>query len=135
MSTETVGQNPALVDVQVCTVTACSGDSTDDLLYLYPPGNPDVTSVAPGSGPAAGGTKVTIGGDNLGCALEVYFGNVEAESIKPVKALLDCGSTATLHAVSPPGTAGADVPVTVGTIESYFTGSGRGTTTATFTYN
>ncbi len=135
LSTETVGQNPALVDVQVCTVTACSGDSTDDLLYLYPPGNPDVTSVAPGSGPAAGGTKVTIGGDNLGCALEVYFGNVEAESIKPVKALLDCGSTATLHAVSPPGTAGADVPVTVGTIESYFTGSGRGTTTANFTYN
>jgi hypothetical protein len=78
---------------------------------------------------------VTIGGDNLGCALEVYFGNVKAESIKPVKALLDCGSTTTLHAISPPGTAGADVPVTVGTIESYFTGSGRGTTTASFTYN
>jgi len=135
LSTETVGQNPALVDVQVCTVTACSLNPKTDLLYLYPPGNPDVTSVSPSAGPAAGGTKVTIGGDNLGCALEVYFGNVKAESIKPVKALLDCGSTTTLHAISPPGTAGADVPVTVGTIESYFTGSGRGTTTASFTYN
>jgi len=135
LSTETVGQNPALVDVQVCTVTACSLNPKTDLLYVYPPGNPDVTSVSPSSGPAAGGTKVTIGGDNLGCALDVYFGNVKAESIKPVKALLDCGSTTTLHAISPPGTAGADVPVTVRTIESYFTGFGRGTTTASFTYN
>jgi hypothetical protein len=134
LSTETVAQNPAIVDVQLCTVTACSLNRPADLLYVYPPGNPQVTSVSPSSGPVAGGTKVTIGGDNLGCALEVYFGNVKAESLKPVKALLDCGSTTTLHATSPPGTAGTDVPVTVETIEGYFTGSGRGTTTASFTY-
>jgi len=134
LSTETVAQNPAIVDVQVCTVTACSLNPPADLLFLYPPGNPSVTSVAPSSGPAAGGTKVTIGGDNLGCALDVYFGNVKAESIKPVKALLDCGSTTTLHATSPPGTTGTDVPVSVETIESYFSGSGRGTTTASFAY-
>jgi hypothetical protein len=90
--------------------------------------------VVPGSGPAAGGTKVTIGGENLGCPLAVYFGNVKAESLTPVQALLDCGSTTTLHATSPPGTRGSTVPVTVGTIESYFTGSGRGSTTASFTY-
>ncbi len=77
---------------------------------------------------------MTIGGDNLGCPLEVFFGNVKAESFTPVQALLDCGSTTTLHATSPPGTAGTKVPVTVATIESYFTGSGRGTTTASFTY-
>jgi hypothetical protein len=134
LSTESVAQNPAIVDVQVCTVTACSLNPPADLLYVYPPGNPAVTSVSPSSGPAAGGTKVTIGGDNLGCALDVYFGNVTAESIKPVQALLDCASTTTLHATSPPGTKGADVPVRVETIESYFTGSGRGTTTARFTY-
>jgi len=134
LSTETVAQDPALVDVQVCTVTACSRKRPADLLYLYPPGNPQVTSVSPSSGPAAGGTKVTIGGDNLGCALEVFFGNVKAKSVKPVKALLDCGSTTTVHATSPPGMVGANVPVSVETIESYFTGSGRGTTTASFTY-
>jgi hypothetical protein len=64
----------------------------------------------------------------------VYFGNVKAESFTPVQALLDCGSTTTVHATSPPGAAGTTAPVTVGTIESYFTGSGRGTTTASFTY-
>jgi len=134
LSTQTVAQNPAIVDVRLCTVTACSRNRPADLMYIYPPGNPRVTSVSPASGPAAGGTKVTIGGDNLGCPLEVFFGNVKAESFTPGKALLDCGSTTSLHATSPPGTKGTRVPVTVGTIESYFTGSGRGTTTADFTY-
>jgi hypothetical protein len=134
LSTQTVAQNPALVDVQLCTVTGCSRNRPADLLYIYPPGSPRVTSVSPASGPAAGGTKVTIGGDNLGCPLEVFFGNVKAESFTIVKALLDCGSTTTVHATSPPAAAGTEVPVTVGTIESYFTGSGRGTTTARFTY-
>jgi len=134
LSTQTVAQNPAIVDVRLCTVTACSRNRPADLLYLYPPGNPRVTSVVPNSGPAAGGTKVTIGGENLGCPLEVFFGNVKAESFTPVQALLDCGSTTTLHATSPPGKGGTKVPVTVGTIESYFTGSGRGTTTGSFTY-
>ena len=134
LSTQTVQQNPAIVDVRLCTVTGCSLSRPADLLYLYPPGNPRVGSVSPASGPAAGGTKVTIGGENLGCPLDVFFGNVEAESITPVKALLDCGSTTAVDATSPPGTKGVKVPVTVGTIESYFTGSGRGTTTASFTY-
>ena len=134
LSTQTVAQNPAIVDVRVCTVTACSLNRPADLLYLYPPGNPRVTAVSPASGPAAGGTKVTIGGQNLGCPLEVFFGNVKAKSVTPVKALLDCGSTVRVRATSPPGTGGTEVPVTVGTIESYFTGSGRGTTTARFAY-
>jgi len=134
LATQTVAQNPALVDVRLCTVTGCSRNRPADLLYIYPPGNPRVTSVSPASGPAAGGTKVTIGGNNLGCPLEVFFGNVKAESFTLVKALLDCGSTTTVRATSPPGTAGTEVGVTVGTIESYFTGSGRGTTTARFTY-
>ncbi len=134
LSTQTVAQDPAIVDVRLCTVTACSRNRPADLMYIYPPGNPRVTSVSPASGPAAGGTKVTIGGGNLGCPLEVFFGNVKAESFTPGKALLDCGSTTRLHATSPPGTKGTKVPVTVATIESYFTGSGRGTTTAGFTY-
>jgi Pro-kumamolisin, activation domain/IPT/TIG domain len=134
LSTQTVAQNPALVDVRLCTATACSRNRPADLLYIYPPGNPRVTSVSPASGPAAGGTKVTIGGDNLGCPLAVFFGNVKARSFTPGKALLDCGSTTRLHATSPPGTKGTKVPVTVATIESYYAGTGRGTTTADFTY-
>jgi Pro-kumamolisin, activation domain/IPT/TIG domain len=134
LSTQTVQQNPALVNVRLCTVTGCSRNRPADLLYLYPPGNPSATSVVPAAGPAKGGTKVTISGDNLGCALDVYFGNVQAKSITPVKAVLDCGSTTTLGATSPPGKKGTTVPVSVSTVESYFTGSGRGSTTARFTY-
>ena len=106
LSTQTVAQNPAIVDVRLCTVTACSLNRPADLLYLYPPGNPRVTSVSPASGPAAGGTKVTIGGQNLGCPLEVFFGNVKAKSVTPVKALLDCGSTARVQRHLAPGDRG-----------------------------
>ena len=134
LSTETVQQNPAIVDVRLCTVTGCSRNRPADLLYLYPPGSPRVTSVSPASGPAKGGTKVTIGGDNLGCPLEVFFGNAKAKSFTPVQALLDCDSTTTVRATSPRGRSGTRVLVTVRTIESYFTGHGRGTTIARFTY-
>jgi hypothetical protein len=134
LSTQTVQQNPALVDVRLCTVTGCSLNRPADLLYLYPPGNPNAASVKPASGPATGGTKVAIAGNNLGCPLDVYFGNVLAESVTPVKAILDCGSTTTVDATSPPGETGTTVAVSVSTVESYFTGSGLGSTSARFAY-
>ena len=40
-----------------------------------------------------------------------------------------------VRATSPAGPAGTKVPVTVQTVESYFTGAGRGSTSAGFTYN
>ena len=134
LSTRTVQQIPALVNVRLCTVTGCSKPVQSGRLYLYPPGNPHVTSVSPSSGPARGGTKVTIGGGNLGCALGVFFGAVRARSFTPHAALLDCGSTTALSATSPRGKAGSQVPVKVGTIESYFAHTGHGTTTARFRY-
>ena len=134
VATQTVGQNPALVDVQLCTVTGCSKTGKADRLYLYPPGSSRVGSVTPASGPAAGGTKVTVGGGNLGCPLAVFFGKVKAKSFTPVQALLDCASTTAVRAVSPKGKAGAKVPVSVETIEGFFTGGGRGTTSARFSY-
>lgn len=134
VTTQTVQQDPAIVDVQLCTVTGCSRNRPADLFYLYPPGNPSVNSISPTSGPASGGTKTTIDGQNLGCPLDVFFGNVRAESFSPVKTMLDCGSTTTLHATSPPGSAGTRVPVTVTTVESYFSGSGRSSTHAHFRY-
>jgi hypothetical protein len=45
----------------------------------------------------------------------------------------DRGLTA-VTAVSPPGSPGRKVPVTVTTLESYFTGSGDAPTKALFTY-
>jgi Pro-kumamolisin, activation domain/IPT/TIG domain len=134
LTTQTVSQNPALANVQVCTVTGCSATSSADLLYLYPPGQPVVESLKPQTGSSAGGTKVAIHGQNLGCPLAVAFGEVQAESFSPVQALLACGSTTTVDAVSPPGAPGSTVPVTVTTLESYFTGSGDAPSKAEFTF-
>ena len=134
LSTQTVQQNPALVNVQLCTVTGCSPPVKAGKLYLYPPGNPHVSSLSPSSGKPAGGTKVTIGGRNLGCAIGVFFGKVKARSFARTAALLDCGSTITLTATSPKGKAGAKVPVSVETVESYFANAGHGTSSARFTY-
>ena len=136
VDTQTVSENAGLVDVQLCTVTGCSLNPPSDELWLYEPGAPTVNSVTPDSGPAAGGTAVTVGGQNLGCALGVFFGSTAATSFSPIPALgLDCGSTESLDATSPPGTSGSIAPVAVETVESYFTGAGHGTTTASFTYN
>jgi Pro-kumamolisin, activation domain/IPT/TIG domain len=134
LTTETVSQNPALANVQVCTVTGCSTTSGADLLYLYPPGRPEVESLKPSSGSAAGGTKVVVHGQNLGCPLAVAFGAAEVESFNAVETLLACGSTTTLDAVSPAGTEGSKVPVTVTTLESYFTGTTDTPSKALFTY-
>jgi hypothetical protein len=134
LTTQTVSQNPALANVQVCTVTGCSTTSKGDLLYLYPPGQPVVESLTPHTGSSAGGTKVVVHGQNLGCPLAVAFGGTEAESFTPVQALLACGSTTAVDAISPPGEAGSTVPVTLTTLESYFTGSGDAPSKAQFTF-
>ena len=83
LTTHTVAQNPAVVDTQVCTVTDCSPPSSpdndlSDVLFLYPPGDPKIDSITPASGPANGGTPVTITGENLGCVTNVSFGTVAA---------------------------------------------------------
>jgi hypothetical protein len=134
LQTQTVSQNPALANVQACTVTGCSATSRSDLLYLYPPGRPEALSLAPHSGPAAGGTQVSVRGQNLGCPLAVAFGGHEAESFSGEQALLDCGSTTALQALSPPGAAGSKVPVTVTTLASYFGEGEDAPSGALFTY-
>jgi hypothetical protein len=134
ISTESVASNPGLEDVEVCSVTACSLNPPSDYFYLYPPGNPKVTSITPASGPAGGGTEVTIRGQNLGCVTGVFFGKVAAKKFANKQAILDCGSTTLVSAVSPPGKAGTRVKVTITTVESDFTGFGRSTSDAFFTY-
>ncbi len=134
VDTKTVSQNPTLADVRLCTVTGCSKVGHNDRLLLFPPGTAHVGAVQPASGPAAGGTKVTISGGNLGCPVGVFFGGVKAKSFSPVPAFLDCDSTISVTAVSPPGKAGTKVPVRVETAEGFYTGSGPGTSSAKFTY-
>jgi hypothetical protein len=129
-----VGQNPGLVNVKVCSVTGCSAPRASDRLWLYAPGDPDVTSVTPSSGPAAGGTHTSIRGVNLGCVMAVFFGVRPAKSISFGAGNEDCGATELTHATSPAGTAGSTVPLRLITLESYFVRNGRGVSRARFAY-
>jgi hypothetical protein len=130
----TVGELPGLVVLRVCTVTGCSSPTRLGRLLLYPAGSPLVTGVAPSSGSAAGGTKVSITGENLSCPIRVYFGALPGRSLKPVSAQTGCGVASELRATSPPGAAGARVPVRVETAQSYFTSDSHGKSHAGFRY-
>jgi hypothetical protein len=127
LTTHTVAQLPAVVDTEVCTVTDCSPPSSpeqdlSDVLFLYPLGDPKIDSITPHTGPASGGTKVTITGENLGCVTNVSFGTVAAVDASNQTALLDCGSTDTVTVTAPAGKVGT-VPVKLETIESDATGA------------
>jgi hypothetical protein len=133
LDVDTVAENPGVVAVEPCTVTGCATAGAHDLFWLYPPGTPRVSAVTPDSGPAAGGTATEIDGANLSCPLSVGFGDIPATSVTTVKTILDCGSSQSVAATAPPGTAGQTVPVTVETAESFYTGSAP-QSTASFTY-
>jgi hypothetical protein len=137
LATTTVGQNPALVDTQVCTVTDCSTASSvdgdlSDTFILYPPGDPKIDSISPASGPANGGTPVTITGENLGCVTDISFGKFAAIELLNSAALLDCGSTDTVNVTAPAGTIGT-VPVLLHTVESDATGAPAASGSFTYT--
>ncbi len=70
---------------------------------------PVVASISPAFGPGAGGTKITIAGDNLCQATGADFGSVAAAAFAVAKA--GAGACAVL-ATSPPGTGVVDVTVT-----------------------
>jgi hypothetical protein len=135
LTTRSVALPAGPTDVEVCSETGCSLNPPADEFDLYAPGNPVVTAVTPGTGPAAGATSVVIAGRNLGCVTSVHFGKVAATSFANVNtSLLFCGTTTELDATAPPGTAGAKVKVTVTTAESQYTGSGASASSATFMY-
>jgi YVTN family beta-propeller protein/predicted outer membrane repeat protein len=66
---------------------------------------PTVTAVSPTSGPAAGGTAVTISGTNFTGATSVSFGGAAATNLTVI-------STTSITAVSPAGTGTVDIVVT-----------------------
>ncbi|MDA8186231.1 MAG: IPT/TIG domain-containing protein [Actinomycetota bacterium] len=114
--TEITATSPAgsagTVDVTVTTPSGTSATGSADL-FTYeasppppPVGAPTVTGISPSSGPASGGTSVTITGTNLTGATSVDFGTGAATSFAVV-------SDTKITAISPAGIAGTlDVRVT-----------------------
>ena len=92
------------VDITVTTLGGTSATSTNDqYTYVAPP---TVTRVSPSSGPATGGTSVTIAGTNLTGATAVSFGGTAATSFT-------VNSATSITASSPAGTGAVDVTVTI----------------------
>ena len=76
-------------------------------LYKYIVPVPAVSAVSPASGPAAGGTTVTVSGSGLAGATTVYFGTATGRTVS-----VNAGGTQ-LTVKSPAGTSGASVNVRV----------------------
>jgi len=115
-----------------CSTATSANDDSSDVFILYPPGDPKIDSITPSSGPANGGTQVTISGENLGCVTNISFGSVAATVASNAEALLDCGSTDTVTVTAPTGKVGK-VPIRLETVESDATGA-PAATVSPFTY-
>jgi autotransporter-associated beta strand protein len=104
-----------VVDVTVTTPSGTSATSAADQFTYSAVAAPTVTGISPASGPAAGGTTVTITGTSFTGATAVNFGTTAATGVTVVNAT-------TITAVSPAGTGVVNVTVT--------TPSGTSTTSA-----
>jgi hypothetical protein len=93
-------------DVYAATYSVNSGASFLDQVNNGPHAPPVVTAVSPASGPAAGGTNVTITGTNLTGATGVSFGATAATNV------VVNGAGTQVTATSPTGTGTVDVTVT-----------------------
>ncbi|OAI42772.1 hypothetical protein AYO38_02925 [bacterium SCGC AG-212-C10] len=87
-----------VVDIRVTTPSGISANSVNDN-YTYGTNIPVITSVAPNSGPAEGGTLVVITGTGFTGATDVLFGTLDAASFTVV-------SDTRINAVSPAGLTG-----------------------------
>jgi hypothetical protein len=104
-STQITATSPAgtgTVDVRVVTPGGTSATSgADNFSYLVAP---TVTGVTPSTGPAAGGTAVTITGTDLTGATDVSFGGSAA--------IFTVDSSTQISATSPAGSGTVDITVT-----------------------
>jgi hypothetical protein len=92
--------------VQVTNPDTQSGSRAGGFTYTTP-ASPTLTAVAPSSGPAAGGTAITLTGTNFAAGATVTVGGTAATSVV-------VSSSTRITAVTPAGTAGArDVRVTL----------------------
>jgi hypothetical protein len=92
------------VDVQVITATSGSPASASDR-FTYTAG-PIVTGTSPNTGPPAGGTSVTITGQQLAGATAVHFGSATGT--------ITANTATSITATSPAGSGVVDVTVTAG---------------------
>lgn len=120
-SSITATSPPGLGTVSV-TVTTLGGKATSPVQFAYtvPPGFPTVTATSPVTGPATGGTPVTVTGTNLLGASVVDFGG-KAAAFRDV-------TTTSLTAFAPAGTGTVEVTVTTPA------GTSVGTAAGSFTY-
>ncbi|MGE4254461.1 MAG: IPT/TIG domain-containing protein [Xanthobacteraceae bacterium] len=101
-------------------VTTPGGNGTGAGMFTYVTPAPLMTSIGPTSGPAVGGTTVTITGANLLGTTAVIFGGIPATSFTVVNAN-------TIVAMTPPRSAGpADIVIT--------TPGGTGASSLVFNY-
>lgn len=100
------------VDVRVSNTNGMSEiTAADEFTYVTPPPVlPTITGISPDTGPAAGGTDVTITGSNLLNVTSVSFGSATAAF-----AIIDA---TTISAVSPAGTGTVHITVTDGSATS-----------------
>jgi hypothetical protein len=103
--TATSPAGTGVVDVTVTTPAGTSATSAADQFTFTAAAAPTVTGISPMSGPATGGTLVTITGTNFTGATAVHFGTAAATGVTVV-------SATTITATSPAGTGVADVTVT-----------------------
>ena len=111
--TQIVAQAPpgavGTVDVTVKTLGGLSPTSSaDSFTYKSSAPVPAVTGILPNTGPASGGTSITISGTNLVGATSVEFGTTPASSFSVV-------SSSEIDAISPLSATGGVVDVTVTT--------------------
>ncbi len=108
-STQLVATSPAhaagTVRISVTTPGGTTPTTSADLYkFVFPV--PAVSSVSPASGPASGGTTVTVGGSGFTGATKVYFGTKTGTTVT-----VTAGGTLTVK--SPVGTSGTSVNIQV----------------------
>jgi IPT/TIG domain len=100
LTVTTPSEGAGTVQVVITTTGGASAPSAgSEYTYVAPTSRPSVTSLSPTSGSTAGGTSVTIKGDNLNGATGVSFGGVTAQ--------FTVNSNTSVTATTPPGSAGA----------------------------
>ncbi|KAB8066534.1 IPT/TIG domain-containing protein [Janthinobacterium violaceinigrum] len=101
--TATAPAGSGTVDVSITTIGGTSATSAaDQFTYVAAP---VVSSISPTSGPAAGGSTVTISGTNFSGATAVTFGGAAASGFT-------VNSATQITATAPPGVGTVDVRVT-----------------------
>ncbi len=122
-------------DVLVCSVTGCSPpDFAVDGFQLAYAGRPVVNSSSPASGPAHGGTLVTIQGALDGELTAVDFGTTPGTIISET----ENSASGPIEVIAPPGKAGTKVNITITTVGGTLTSPPQPRSAvnpaATFTY-